>query len=259
MSAVSREIIAAPHAPRTTRAYFGRYRPEFGHIMPRQSVTWTLGYGAPPDMTFRVAGERLCEALALRPDERVLTVTAGNRCNALDRQESLPFRGAAFDAVISAFGSMYLPDPVRTADELLRVCRPGGRIGLACWTPDGFNGRINATIERYRVGDSPVPHAETWGSRERLDWLFGHAADALGAASRVHTWRYESPAAWLAEWRSQGGPLQKAFDATDPEWRDQLASDLLALADSCNQSDDGSMLVHSEYVEFLVHKSNGRD
>lgn len=254
MSAISQEIITSARVPRTGPAIFRGSRGGYGGVRPAQSVGWTVGDTTDSGLTFRVAVERLCEAVALESHERMLTVSAANRATTLARPERLPFRSSAFDVVLTSFASMFLPNHLRSASELLRVCRPGGRIGLACWTPDGFNGELIGRIERYVGGASDWPVPAAWGTREYLNDLFGHAADALGAADRTHTWRYDSPRQWLDEWRADDGPLAPVFWAVDPEWRDQLAADLLDLVDRHNEADDGSMVVSSAYLEFIVHK-----
>lgn len=258
MSFQSQNMITAPGTLRTAPAVFAGHRPDFDKIKPSQWVTWKLGATSDPGTTFRVAGERLCESLELESGERVLNVTAGNGGTALASSESLPFRESAFDVVVSPFGAMFAPDHFRIASEMLRVCRRGGRLGLTAWAPQGFNGRLISTLARYSTDRSEREDPTAWGTREYLDHLFGHSADALGATSRTHTWRYASPRQWLDQWRSPGGPLYEAWHAVDPDWREQLSDELLALADHFNEADDGSLVVRSEYLEFVVHKSTWR-
>jgi hypothetical protein len=117
---------------------------------------------------------------------------------------------------------------------------------------------LTEIIERYSAGRSDSASPKLWGTREYLNDLFGHSADALGAAVHTHTWRYQSPEDWLNTWQSHGGPLSETYKAVDPDWRDQFSSELLALVDRFNEADDGSMIVHSEYLEFLIHKSSWR-
>lgn len=258
MVANQQSMTAARWPVRTPPAVFAGFRPEFRNIKPAQWVTWKLGDTAAVGTTYRVATERLGEAVELGSGERVLNVTAGNGDTTLAQAEILPFRNAAFDVVLSGFGAMFAPDHERMARELLRVARRGGRIGLASWTPEGFNGQLIQIIDRYSATDSDRASPVLWGTREYLNELFGDSADALGAAVRSHTWRYQSPRAWLESWRSHGGPLNKACNAVDPDWRDQFTSELLQLVDRFNQADDGSMIVESEYLEFLVLKSTWR-
>ena len=240
MSVTLQNMIAALEPLRTPPAVFAGYRPELKNIKPSQWVTWKLGDTSDAGTTFRVANERLCEALQMQTGERVLNVTAGNSNKTLAADEKLPFRDFAFDVVLSGFGAMFLPNHFQIVRELLRICRPGGRIGLASWMPQSFNGRLISTIARYPTTRPELNSPVQWGSREYLNDLFGESADAFGAATRIHTWRYQSPEHWLDTWRSHGGPLHKAFSAVDPEWADQLSSELLALVNQFNQANDGS-------------------
>jgi len=258
MSANQQNMIAAHQPVRTAPAIFAGYCPEFENVRPSQWVTWKLGDTSDVGTTYRVVGERLCEALELETGERVLNVTAGIGNSTLPIAEGLPFRDAAFDVVTSSFAAMFAAHDYRISRELLRVCRRGGRVGLACWTPESFNGQLIAIIEKYSPTRSETKSAAQWGTREYLNDLFGHAADALGAANHTHTWRYQSSQQWLETCRSLGGPLHKVYNAVDPDWRDQLTSELLALVDRFNEADDGSMVVRSEYLQFLVHKSSWR-
>lgn len=251
-------MIAALGRVRTTPAFYAGYQPVLKKIKPGQWVTWKLGDTTDAGTTFRVVGKRLCEALQLETGERVLNVTAGNGNTMLAIPENLPFRDCAFDVVTSGFAAMFAPDHHRMARELLRVCRRGGRIGLASWTPQSFNGQLISIIDRYSTAKAARRNPGLWGTREFLNDLFGHSADALGAVTRTHAWRYRSPGHWLKKWRSHGGPLQKVYNAVDPDWRDQLSSELLALAERFNETTDGSMVVQSEYLEFLVHKTTWR-
>jgi ubiquinone/menaquinone biosynthesis C-methylase UbiE len=255
MSVYTQNMIAALEPLRTPPAVFAGYRPELKNIKPSQWVTWKLGDTSDAGTTFRVANERLCESLGLQTGERVLNVTAGNGSMTLAADEKLPFRSSAFDVVLSGFGAMFAPGHSQIACELLRVCRPGGRIGLASWTPESFNGRLISIIARHSTSRGELNSPAQWGARVYLNGLFGESADALGAATHIHTWRYRSPQHWLDLWRSHGGPLQKAFSAVDPDRDEQFSSELLALVDRFNMANDGSMVVPVEYLAFLVYKS----
>ena len=220
MSVATENMIAALASARTGPAVFAGYRPRFQKVTPSQWVTWKLGDTSDAGTTFRVVGERLCEALQLQTGERVLNVTAGNSNTTLAAAESLPFRDSAFDVVISGFGAMI------------------------------------STIARYSANRSEQSDPVHWGTREYLNDLFGHSADALGAATKTHTWRYRSVKDWLKTWRSYGGPLHDVYRTVDPDWRDQLSAELLALVDRFNEATDWSVVIQSEYLEFLVHKSS---
>lgn len=258
MSAIQQSMIAAPDANRTGSAMFFGYPTKSDKSKPAQWVNWAVGGPTAAETTFRVAREKLGEALSLESGERILNVTAGTADAASMGESMLPFRTAAFDVVMSGFGAIYADNHFGMAKELLRVARPGGRIGMTCWTPDGFDGGLILLMNRYMPqGDRPET-AAWWGTRDYLNALFGHSADALGAADCTHTWRAASPEAWLSAARAAGGRLAQAYCSVDPDWHDQLSAEILALVNRFNEADDGSMLVRSDYIEFLVHKSTWR-
>src|SRR5262249_42660859 len=162
--------------------------------------------------------------------------------------EALPFRDASFDVVLSTFGVMFTPNQAQAANELMRVCRPGGKIGLANWTPDGFVGQLFKTIGKYVPPAPGVKSPALWGSKAHLDTLFGTKADVAGV-SRNFVFRYRSPDHWLDTFRTYYGPVVKAFEAIDPKVRAVLEADLRALMDKFNVADDGTLVVPSEYLE----------
>lgn len=258
MSISLEHMIAARGTLRTVPPGPAVYRPALGQPAPRQWMTWSLDDAPVAGDTFRAARERTCKSLDVVAGESVLEVTAGNSAGALAAAEDPPFPNASFDVVLSGFGAMFAPDHERMAAELLRVCRPGGRIGLAGWTPQSFNGELMSVLASYssppRERDNPLD----WGSREYLNGLFGDSADALGAAVRTHTWRFPTPDEWLRAWRSPGQPLRSIYLTIDTERRERLSFELLALVARFNEARDGSMLVPGEYLEFLVHKSDRR-
>ena len=258
MSAIQQTMIAAAATPRTSaRAVIGR-RPGDIRARPGRWIDWKLGDPASTDSTSRVVAARLCTAAALESHDRVLNIAAATARTRRTGRIALPFGDGEFDVVLVGLGAVYAADHYRMAQELLRVCRRGGRIGLACWTPDGFDGRLISIINRYLPTSEANANPVRRGTREHLDALFGHSADALGARDRVHTWRFASPAAWLRASREPGGNLHDLYRAVDPYWHDQLSAELLVLVDRFNDADDGSMVVKSDYLEFVVHKSTWR-
>lgn len=259
MSVATRNMIAALASARTGSAEPAALIPDFGNIEARQYAAWSAGDYSSVGKTLQTVDENLSEALDIHPTEKVLDFPADNVNVQLTRAEALPFTAGAFDVVTSCFGAMFAPDHKRAAAELLRICRPGGRIGLACWTRDSFTGQVFRTIGRYLPVPDGCESATRWGTREYLNELFGEHADALGAATRSYVLRYESTQQWLESWRSFYAPLQKVIDSVDPDWRDQLTEDLLALADRFNEADDGTMVIEDEYLEFLIHKSSWRN
>lgn len=255
MSIVSPSMIAVPAVGRTVRSRPARNPAASGKAAcaPREMTTH-LGGAAPDEFVFRAIREGLRTTLGVAPGERVLTVSAGNAARPLTFGADLPFPDASFDVVLSDFGAMFAPNHRRIASELLRVCRPGGRIGLCCWTPEGFNGRLMTLLADYCAPGARQEDPRRWGKPDYLNGLFGNAADTLGVAARSHTWRYASPEDWLTAWRAHGRPLYDVclyLDATRRAW---LASDLLDLVARFNAADDGSMAVPSEYVELLLRK-----
>lgn len=265
-------------------------RIDLGMIKSRQQTAWGSGDYAMIGTTLQIVGEMLCEAVDLRSNHRVLDVAAGNG-NAtlaaarrfadvvstdyvgalLDRgrerakadrlpvtfqeadAEALPFADASFDVVLSTFGVMFTPKQEQAANELRRVCRPGGKIGMANWTPEGFIGRLFKTIGKYVPPAPGVKSPALWGSKPHLDTLFG-SKTIVAAESRNFVFRYKSPKHWLELFRTYYGPVLKAFEAIDPNAREALAADLYALLDEFNLAEDGTLVVPSEYLEIVVIK-----
>ena len=265
--------------------------PNYEAIKTKQRAAWASGDYSVVGVTLQIVGENLCEALDLRSGQRVLDVAAGNGnvslaaarrfCDVtssdyvpalLERgkqraeidglvitfreadAEALPFAEASFDAVTSSFGVMFTPNQERAAAELLRVCRPGGKIGLANWTPESFIGQLFKTIGKHLPPPAGLKSPALWGTRDRLNDLFGPDAGSIEAAQRTYVWRYKSPRHWLDLWRAVYGPLQKAFDALDEAAQEQLTTDLLALIARFNVATDGTMVVPADYLEVIVTK-----
>jgi len=260
-------------------------------IKSRQRVAWSSGDYAIVGTTLQIVGERLCEAVDLRSNQRVLDVAAGNGnatlaaarrfadvvstdyvSTLLDRgrerakaerlvvtfqeadAENLPFAEASFDVVLSTFGVMFTPNQQRAASELIRVCRPGGKIGLANWTPEGFIGKLFKTIGKYVPPAPGVRSPALWGSKAHLDALFGAKA-TVAAESKDFVFRYRSPDHWVDVFRTYYGPVVKAFEVIDPEARNALETDLYALLDEFNVAEDGTLIVPSEYLEAVIVKN----
>jgi SAM-dependent methyltransferase len=266
--------------------------PDLGAVKRRQQAAWSSGDYAVVGTTLQIVGERLCEALDLRAGQRVLDVAAGNGNVALaaarrwcevmatdyvpallDRAqqraaadglriefrvadaEALPFADESFDAVVSSFGVMFTPDQDRAAAELMRVCRRGGRIGLANWTPDGFIGQLFKTIGRHVPPPAGVRSPALWGTRERLAELFTPHGASVEATPRSFVFRYRSPEHWLEVFRTFYGPVQKTFDSLDANGQAALARDLLDLARRFNRAEDGTLAAPGEYLEVVVSRA----
>jgi SAM-dependent methyltransferase len=263
---------------------------DFAAVKDRQQAAWACGDYATVGTTLQIVGETLCEAVDLRSNQRVLDVAAGNGNATLaaarrfadvvstdyvgallergreraeaDRlpvvfqvadAEALPFDDASFDVVLSTFGVMFTPDQQRAADELMRVCRPRGKIGLANWTPESFIGRLFKTIGQYVPPPPGVKSPALWGARSHLEALFGLNA-TIAAQSRNFVFRYKSPAHWIEIFRGCYGPVVKAFAAIDAAAGAALEADLYALLRSRNVATDGTLVVPSEYLEAVITK-----
>jgi SAM-dependent methyltransferase len=167
--------------------------------------------------------------------------------------EDLPFDDGTFDSVLSTFGVMFTPNPERAAAELRRVCRSGGRIGLANWTPEGFVGHMFKIVGQHVPPPAGVPSPLAWGTEDRLHELFG--AEATVAIERRHfTFRFRSADDYFDTFRAYYGPLVRAWDALDADGRASLREQLVGLADDANRG-TGALSVPSEYLEVVVTKA----
>jgi len=168
--------------------------------------------------------------------------------------EALPFDDGSFDVVLSSFGVMFAPNHEQTARELLRVCRSGGRIGLANWTPRGFIGQLFGVVGRHVPSPAGVTSPAKWGSEPHLDHLFRAGAAGIHVTPRDFAFRYKSPEHWIDVFRTWYGPVHKAFGALAPEKQHALHRDLLDLIAQFNSSGDATMVVPAEYVEVVIVK-----
>jgi SAM-dependent methyltransferase len=264
-------------------------KPDLAAVKTRQQAAWSSGDYAVVGTTLQLVGEQLAEACDLRWDEQVLDVAAGNGnaslaaarrgarvtstdyvASLLDRgaeraraerldvtfkvadAEALPFADASFDAVVSTFGVMFAPDQQRCADEMVRVCRPGGRIGLANWTPDSLIGRLFKVLGRHMPAPAGVQPPSLWGAESHLKSLFGDRAAAIAVTQRQFNFRYRSPAHFVDIFRTWYGPVHKAFGALPPEKATALERDMIELFEAANQGGAGSFVAPSEYLEVVV-------
>src|SRR6185436_17350761 len=142
--------------------------------------------------------------------------------------EDLPFPPASFDVILSTFGVMFAPDHRASASEMLRVCRPGGRIGLASWTPEGFIGQMFRVIAPHVPPPPGVPSPLLWGTKAHVEELFG-GAKSITHAARLFSFRYRSAEHFVEIFRAFYGPVLKAFAALDADRQAVLEADLLTL------------------------------
>jgi ubiquinone/menaquinone biosynthesis C-methylase UbiE len=260
-------------------------------LKERQKVAWASGDYAVIGTTLQIVGENLAEACDLRCDEEVLDVAAGNgnatlaaarrgalvtstdyvaallergqdraRAEHLDvtfqvaDAEDLPFEDESYDAVLSTFGVMFAPDQDKAAAELGRVCRRGGRIGLANWTPEGFVGQMFKTLGRHLPPPAIAQPPSNWGTEA---WLHEHFDDhdfVVQVTRREFNFRYRSAAHFIDIFRHWYGPVHKAFAALPPESGQALESDLADLLNRMNRAGEGSLVVPSEYLEVVISK-----
>jgi ubiquinone/menaquinone biosynthesis C-methylase UbiE len=258
-------------------------------VKTRQQGAWSSGDYAVIGTTLQIVGEELCEALDIRSGQKVLDVAAGNgnaslaaarrwcdvvatdyvpallerareraAAERLDIEfreadaEALSFSNGSFDVVVSTFGVMFTADQDRAAAELTRICKHGGKIGLANWTPEGFIGQLFKTIGRHVPPPPGTKSPALWGTRARIAELFEPHATSIKSAQRNFVFRYRSPEHWLEVFKTYYGPLLKTFAALDAAAQSALQRDLMALIGRFNRSGDSSMVVPSEYLEIVI-------
>ena len=246
-------------------------------VKTRQQGAWSSGDYAVVGTTLQIVGEELCEALDIRSAQKVLDVAAGNSnvslaavpallerakeraaAERLDIEfmeadaEALPFADASFDVVVSTFGVMFTPDQDRAGGEMLRVCRRGGKIGLANWTPESFIGQLFKTLGKHIPPPAGVESPSLWGSEARLRELFPAQYAAIATKTKQFVFRYRSPAHWLEVFRNYYGPLHKAFAALPPQQQAALEHDVMELMARFNRSGDKTLVLPSDYLEVVV-------
>jgi len=251
-------------------------------------IKWRAGDYAMIGAKLVIVAEQLCERLDLRAGQRVLDVACGHGKAALAaarrgcvvsgvdlvdawlRQArerasaeqlevgfchgdalALPFPDASFDVVLSVFGAPFAGDHPRAAAELLRVCRPGGKIALANWTPSGFGLAFFQTLATCAPQPSQGPSPLSWGEQATLVTLFREAG-GLRIEPRRFTHRYPSAEAFVGYFRRHFGPAVCAFQRLDDDGRERLAGELLAVAQRFDRSDDASWLGDMDYLEVDI-------
>jgi ubiquinone/menaquinone biosynthesis C-methylase UbiE len=266
--------------------------PDYTAIKQRQQATWASGDYAKIGTTLQIVGESLAEAMDLAPGSSVLDVAAGNgnatlafarrwcsvtstdyvdallaqgrrraEAEGLDviyrtaDAEALPFEAGAFDAVVSTFGVMFAPNQPQAARELLRVCRSGGKIGLANWAPDGFIGQVFKTIGKHVPPPAGVSSPAQWGSKDWVEETFRPQAQSIVIEPKAFVFRYRSPDHFVDFFRTFYGPVHKAFLALDRPGQAALEDDLRTTIARFDTATDGSMRVPSDYAEIIVTRT----
>ena len=260
---------------------------------PPQRAIWVSGDFGAIGTTLQIVGELLCEATDVRAGSKVLDAAPGNAIGALaaarrwcdvtavgyvpdllnDRswrseaerlsiqcgdadRSVLPFANDTFDVVLSSFGFALVPDQSRAAHELMRVCRPGGHIGLASWTPCGFVGQLLALLERHAPRQWPHFTSGLLDGvlDDHLDRLFRVSAADIDTTYRHFIFRYRSPKHCVDVFRRWYGPMWASFASLSPEGQRRLERDVVSLLLDFNDSGDTTLVVPSEYVEVVVTK-----
>ena len=262
---------------------------DFTALKLKQQAAWASGDYAIVGTTLQLVGEELAEACDLRWDQTVLDVAAGNgnatlaaarrgckvtstdyvgsllergaeRARAERLQvdfreadaEALPFADDSFDAVLSTFGVMFAPDQTKVAAELARVCRSGGTIGMANWTPAGFIGQVFKTLGRYLPPPAGVQSPSRWGNEAEVRSMFADTAAQIAVTPKFFNFRYRSAAHFVEIFRTWYGPVHKAFLALPEDQGHALEKDLIELMNGLNRGGPHALVLPSEYLEIVI-------
>jgi ubiquinone/menaquinone biosynthesis C-methylase UbiE len=263
---------------------------DFTAVKTRQQAAWASGDYAVVGTTLQIVGETLCEALDLEAGSRVIDIAAGNGnatlaaarrfCTvvstdyvgalldkgreraaaerlAVDFQvadaEALPFADGEFDVALSVFGTMFTPEHARAASEMARVVRPGGKIGVASWTPDSFIGQVFKTIGQYVPPASGLRSPALWGTEEHLRTIFGDNVAQIRAVRKQFVFRYRSTEHFLDIFKRFYGPVHKTFQALPSDKQASLEADLSALMARLARPAD-TLVLPSDYLEAVIVK-----
>ena len=263
---------------------------DLGAVTQVQQQIWSKGDFAKIGVAAQMVAEELCEAVDVLPGQRVLDVAcgAGNGAIAAARRnaeavgldyvpellqrareraaaegfeiefvegdaQDLPFEDGSFDVVVSTFGAMFAPDQEKTASELLRVCRPGGKIGMANWPPRGLvgGGVFKITAEHAPPPPGVLPPV-LWGTEERLRELFGDGVAELAVNQKFWNFRYHSPESWLEFFKTYFGPMIMAFARIGDEGAPALEKELLDFMREANRAGDAALVAPAEYAEVVA-------
>jgi SAM-dependent methyltransferase len=266
--------------------------PNYEAIKTSQQSTWAEGEYGRIGVRLQIVGESLVEAVDLRSTDNVLDVAAGNG-NAslaaarrfadvtstdyvrelleqgLQRAEAeglsmliqvadaerLPFKDGEFDVALSTFGVMFSPDQHRVAKELLRVVKPGGRIGLANWTPDGFVGELFGVVGRFVPPPAGIAPPAAWGTETRLVELFGPKAADIRVQRKQFVFRFLSAEHWIDFFRAYYGPVHRAFASLERPGQRALHEALIDLLEKYDRGDGNGLVVPSDYLEVVIRRA----
>jgi len=267
--------------------------PDFKAVTQVQQQTWSKGDFAMVANIVYNASENLAEALDIVPDEKVLDVACGSGNGAISAArrswggtvgadyvpsllergreraaaerlevefveadaQDLPFEDGSFDVAMSIFGAMFAPDQQRAADELLRVVKPGGRIGMANWTPAGSVGTMFKTISKHAPPPPGLDSPLLWGTEDRVRELFGDRVSELRTESRISRQPFRSPDHYIEFFRTYFGPTQTAYERVGAEGEAALTEDLRSFLGAANTAGERAMVLEAEYLEVIATRA----
>ncbi len=264
---------------------------DFSAVKKQQQKAWATGDFAMIGWNTVYPGELMCEAIELRAGQKLLDVATGagntalsaarRNCEAvgidyvpqlIERArlraeaeglqavfevadcEQIPFPDESFDRVVSVYGSIFAPDQAKAAAELVRVCRTGGRIGMANWTPDGFWGQTFGIVSKYMPPPAGVRPASEWGTEQRLKALFGANTSSMNIKKRSALFRYRDNAHWVEVFRTWFGPIMLVLERLDDERSGEFLRELDGVLSQFNVSGDETLMVSADYLEVVIVK-----
>src|SRR5918995_2119235 len=269
---VARMPVRPRHQERSMTDMLDAPAPDLGAVKQRQQQAWASGDFAVVAARIVLVAEHLCDTAiaaarhgctAVGVDYVPSLLEVGRRRADAEGlavelmegdAEALPFPDDSFDAVTSVFGAMFAPDHGKAAGELVRVCRPGGTIALASWTPDGFIGELFRTVGAHVPPPAGVQSPMLWGTEAHLRRLLGDSIASLETEERTFTFRSESAQEFVDFFRTWYGPTLRAFAALEGDARDALEADLIALARRSDRlgSGTGAIAIPASYMEAVA-------